>query len=102
MSKILLTFDDKFRIEKADERNLRVQEYREFPEIVNKKKTGKTYMDWDEKADCYYGSIRGALSYIAKRKLKSDTINAISDVISMIDDLNKRIDILETTKESKK
>ena len=52
-------------------------------------------MAWDEKADCYYGSIRGALSYISKRKLKSDTINAISDVISMIDELNNRIDILE-------
>lgn len=92
MGRILLNFDDKYRIEQADPRNIRIQEFREFQEIVNGKPTGNTYKAWDEKADCYYSTIKGALRSIFNKKLSSESTTNIKELLNILDRIEKRIE----------
>jgi hypothetical protein len=86
---VLLEFK-KYRIVKFDDRNLQIQEFKDF-----KQKDGNVDKRWDTKAESYYGSMRGALGGLAKKKLMSAEIRSVETLIEMIDSLNNRIDKLE-------
>ena len=86
---ILLEFKN-FRIVKFDDRNLQIQEFKDF-----KQKDGTKVRRWDINAESYYGSLRGALAGLVKKKLMSRELSGVKSIIEMIDTLNKRIDKLE-------
>ena len=87
---VLLQFNDKVRVVQYDTRNLQIQEFR-----PHKTKVKGVFIDKWSNDDCFYGSMRSALTGICNKQLRSSEIKSIHGVVEMIDKLNKRIDELE-------
>jgi hypothetical protein len=88
---VLLQFDDKIRVVKYDDRNLQIQEFR-----PHKTKVKGVFVEKWSNDDCFYGTMRCALSCILHKKVLSrKTIKSIKDVVEQIDNVSRRIDRME-------